>query len=86
MTELLDKAVANAVPQGASFTEGNGQNPTPVSGAIMYRVIVRTSVGMLIPVDVMAIGGDDAATKALAQAPGGFVSSVNPAPPTAKAV
>jgi hypothetical protein len=51
----------------------------------IYRCQVKTSVGAFQVFDVEAATGDEAAIKALAKFPGGFVSNVTPAPQKAKA-
>lgn len=50
------------------------------SGSMTYRVLLQTAMGGLVPIDVDAETGDEAATKALAQMPGSKVTNVNPAP------
>ena len=48
--------------------------------AQLYRCGVKAANGRLVPVDVMASTGDEAGDKALAEFPGGFVASIEPAP------
>jgi hypothetical protein len=46
----------------------------------LYRVTVSSGAGRLVFTDVMASTGDEAATKALVEYPGGRVGHVEPAP------
>lgn len=47
---------------------------------MLYRCSIKSATGRLVPTDVMASTGDEAALKALAEFPGGFVAAVEPAP------
>lgn len=51
------------------------------SGMMTYRVTIAGAMGMM-PVDVEAATGDDAADAALARYPGAKVARVEPAPKT----
>jgi hypothetical protein len=55
------------------------------SGEISYRCTLVTAMGGVIPVDVNAATGDEAAERALAKFPGSKVSHVAPAPQEAEA-
>ena len=79
MTELTkDGEVKREIPamtQEISPTAASAFNPLyGASGTIGYRCILRD--GRVV--DVEAATGDEAALKALAKAPGSFVTSVNP--------
>lgn len=50
------------------------------SGPMLYRAMIQTAMGGLIPVDVEASTGDQAAELALKQIPGGKVTNIAPAP------
>lgn len=50
------------------------------SGVMLYRVMVQTAMGTLVPIDVDAATGDEAAELALKQAPGAKVTNISPAP------
>lgn len=51
----------------------------------VYRCQVKTSVGSVQLIDVIADTGDNAALEALKTFPGGFVANVTPAPQSAQA-
>ena len=60
-----------------SETAASAFNPLyPASGPMVYRCVMRD--GQVA--DVRAATGDEAALNALARHPGGFVTSINPAP------
>ncbi len=60
-----------------SPTAASAFNPLyPSSGSMVYRCVMRD--GQVA--DVKAATGDEAALSALARFPGGFVTSINPAP------
>lgn len=56
----------------------------PPSGVQTYRAMIQTAMGGLIPVDVEAATGDQAAELALKQVPGGKVTNIAPAPNQSK--
>ncbi len=57
-----------------------GNRLFPDGGSQLYRVLIRGGMGGMMPVDVEATSGDQAAELALAKVPGGFVANVAPAP------
>lgn len=72
--------------EGVSPTAASVGKPLyKASGVITYRVSMVTPTGSFAFVDVDAPTGDEAASAALSQMPGGKVSHVEPAPQKAKA-
>jgi hypothetical protein len=52
----------------------------PASGVQSYRVMIQTAMGGVSFLDVDASTGDEAAEKALSQAPGSKVTNIAPTP------
>ncbi len=67
--------------QGRSSTAASAHNRLfPDTSVMTYRVSMQTALGGGIVVDVEAGSGDEAATKALMQAPGSKVTLVDAGP------
>lgn len=77
MTENDGKLTAKEPSETAATV---GKKLFPDSGEQLYRALLRTAMGGNIAVDVRASTGDEAAEKALREAPGSFVMNVAPAP------
>lgn len=72
--------IATPTPSKLSPTAASASNPLfGVSGVIPYAVQMQTAFGGLAKLIVEAATGDEAAVKALAQAPGSKIMHIEPA-------